>query len=130
MKLKKVILSSVVMIGIFSCTASFATSASWNGRLPGNYGNLYTDMVTKSTNNRTAVAIAKTVPNSGIRIKIHKDKGSGALAASDAKTITKAGVKTNITYHSYYTVGNQVRGAIENRSSGPLGFSSGTIDLK
>lgn len=69
MKLKKVILSSVVMIGIFSCTASFATSASWNGRLPGNYGNLYTDMVTKSTNNCTAVAIAKTVPNSGIRIK-------------------------------------------------------------
>lgn len=130
MKLKKVILSSAVMIAIFSCTASFATSASWDGRLPGNYGNLYTEIVTKSTNNRTAVAEAKQVPSSGIRIQIHKDKGSGALAASDAKTISKEGVKTNITYHSYYTVGNQVRGAIENRSSGPLGFSSGKIDLK
>lgn len=130
MRLRKVLLSSVVMIGIFSCTASFAASSSWSGRLPGNYGNLYTGMVTKSTNNRTAVAVAKKIPKSGIRIKIHKDKGSGALAASDAKTITKAGVKTNISYHSFYTVGNQVRGAIENRSSAPLGFSSGTIDLK
>ena len=105
MRLRKVLLSSVVMIGIFSCTASFASSSSWSGRLPGNYDNLYTGMVTKSTNNRTAVAVAKKIPKSGIRIKIHKDKDSGALAASDAKTITKAGVKTNISYHSFTLLG-------------------------
>ena len=31
MKLKKVLLSSVVMLGIFSCTASFAATAGFSG---------------------------------------------------------------------------------------------------
>ena len=31
MKLKKILLSSVVMLGIFSCTASFAATAEFSG---------------------------------------------------------------------------------------------------
>ncbi|MCC3865134.1 hypothetical protein K0040_12710 [Terrisporobacter petrolearius] len=117
-------------MGIFSSTVSFAATSNWAGRLPGNHGNIYTGMVTKATNKRTGVAEATKVPNSGINVWIQKNRGSGALLASKPKSIYTKNVKINIDYHSYYAVGNKVCGGVENKSSGPLGFSNGTIDFR
>lgn len=130
MKLKKAILCSSIMIGIFSCTSSFAASAGWSGILPQNYGNMYTSTVTKSTSNTKGSAVATSLPSNGVNVWVQTGKDSAALRATNVASVTIKSVPYTLTYSGYYNSGRQVYGGVENKGTGVLKYTAGTVDFK
>ena len=109
MKLKKILLSSVVMLGIFSCTASFAATAEFSGYLPLNNGNMYTSTRTKSTNQKVGSVKATSLPSSGINVCIQIEKYCAAFRATDIASV-KDELSHNLTYSGYYNPVRSVYG--------------------
>lgn len=129
-EIKKVMLCSSIMIGIFSCTASFAASAGWSGVLPQNHGNMYTSTVTKSTSQTKGSAVATSLPSDGVNVWIQTGKDSAALRATNIAAVKVKNTKYTLTYSGYYNKGRQVYGGVENRGTGLLKYTKGTIDFK
>ena len=130
MKLKKVLLSSIVMLGIFSCTASFAATAEFSGYLPLNNGNMYTSTRTKSTNQKVGSVKATSLPSSGINVWIQTGKDSAAFRATDIASVKTKEITYKLNYSGYYNSGRSVYGGIENKGTGLFKYAAGTIDFK